>query len=226
MSDMDMKTAEEILSKRFLDRDVGLPELWKRIKQYFVIKSSDGGLSANNFTDALKTKLDGIEDGAEVNQNAFSNVDANGTAIQATSKTDTFKVIQGDNIKITGDVSTKSFTISADMKKITNVSELTNDKSYQTKTEVDSAISSAVNTAISSAVIYKGSVQTEGDLPKENVKMGDMYNIIAESSYGYEGINVAWNGSSWDPMGYTFHITATTEEEINNICDLSLEDSA
>ena len=89
---------------------------------------------------------------------------------------------------------------------------------------IDSKVDTAINDALTSAVMYKGSVKTENDLPKENLKLGDMYNIESESSYGYEGINVAWDGSSWDPMGYTFNMENTTTEEIEKTCDLSLEE--
>lgn len=77
---------------------------------------------------------------------------------------------------------------------------------------IDSKVDTAINDALTSAVMYKGSVKTENDLPKENLKLGDMYNIESESSYGYEGINVAWNGSSLDPMGYTFNAENTTTD--------------
>ena len=42
----------------------GLQYIWNKIKAKFVAKDGDKVLSDNNFTDALKTKLDGIATGA------------------------------------------------------------------------------------------------------------------------------------------------------------------
>lgn len=61
-----------------------------------------------------KTKLDGIASGAEVNQNAFSNVAVSGqTTVAADSKTDTLTLVAGTNVTITTDAATDSITISA-----------------------------------------------------------------------------------------------------------------
>jgi len=49
--------------------------------------------------------------GAEVNQNAFSNVVAGGVTIQAESKTDTLTISAGDGISISGDTNTDTVTV-------------------------------------------------------------------------------------------------------------------
>ena len=67
--------------------------------------SNDGLMSSSDYT-----KLDGIETGAEVNQNAFSNVTAGGTTIASSSKTDTLN-ITGTNVTITPDASNKTIEI-------------------------------------------------------------------------------------------------------------------
>ena len=60
------------------------------------------------------TKLDGIASGAEVNQNAFSNIAVSGqTTVAADSKTDTLTLVAGTNITITTDATTDSITINA-----------------------------------------------------------------------------------------------------------------
>jgi len=60
------------------------------------------------------TKLDGIAAGAEVNQNAFSNIAVSGqTTVAADSKTDTFTLVAGTNITLTTDAGTDSITIAA-----------------------------------------------------------------------------------------------------------------
>lgn len=49
-------------------------------------------------------------------------------------------------------------------------------------------------------VRYKGTVSTSDLLPL-NPDIGDMYNIESKSIYGEAGMNVAWNGVTWDTMG-------------------------
>lgn len=66
-----------------------------------------------SYTTALNTKLSGIATGAEVNQNAFSNVKVASTTIAADSKTDTLTLVSGDNITITPDSTNDKITIAA-----------------------------------------------------------------------------------------------------------------
>lgn len=73
---------------QFLDTQ-GLNTLWNRIKQFFVAKETGKGLSTNDYTTAEKNKLAGIAAGAtantgtvtgvQVNKNAVTSPDANGT---------------------------------------------------------------------------------------------------------------------------------------------------
>lgn len=68
----------------------------------------DGAMSYSD-----KAKLDGIASGAEVNQNAFSNVTVGNTTIEADSKTDTLTLVAGTNVTITPDATNDTITISA-----------------------------------------------------------------------------------------------------------------
>jgi hypothetical protein len=68
--------------------------------------SAPGAMSA-----ADKSKLDGIATGAEVNQNAFSNVKVGSTTISADSKTDTLELVAGTNIILTPDEVNDKVTI-------------------------------------------------------------------------------------------------------------------
>ncbi len=70
--------------------------------------SSAGLMSASD-----KSKLNGIAGGAEVNQNAFSNVVVGSTTIAADSKTDTLTLTAGSNITLTPNATNDSITISA-----------------------------------------------------------------------------------------------------------------
>ncbi|MEN6411624.1 MAG: hypothetical protein ABFC84_02535 [Veillonellales bacterium] len=63
-----------------------------------VTTSTPGFMSAVD-----KAKLEGIAAGAQVNQNAFSNVLAGSTTIQADSQTDTLEIVGGANISVVAD---------------------------------------------------------------------------------------------------------------------------
>ena len=63
-------------------------------------------------TSAERTKLTGIATGAEVNQNAFSNVAVSGqTTVAADAKTDTLTLVAGTGVTLTTDAATDSITI-------------------------------------------------------------------------------------------------------------------
>ena len=82
-----------------------------------VDKVSGKGLSTNDYTTDEKNKLGGIASGAEVNQNAFSNVGVKvgntTTTVAADAKTDTVTLIQGSNVTLTADTTNDTITIAA-----------------------------------------------------------------------------------------------------------------
>ncbi len=69
----------------------------------------------NNYTTTEKNKLTGIASGAEVNQNAFSNIKVGSTTVAADSKTDTLELVAGNNITITPDATNDKVTIATDI---------------------------------------------------------------------------------------------------------------
>ncbi len=71
-----------------------------------VATSSSPGMMSN--TDK---KLDTIATGAEVNQNAFSNILIGSTTIQADSKTDTLELVAGANVALTPDATNDRVTV-------------------------------------------------------------------------------------------------------------------
>lgn len=88
-----------------------------------------------------------------------------------------------------------------------NVSVFTNDAGYQTGSEVQTAISSAVT----SVYKYKGAVANQEALPKSDQTVGDVYNVTDT------GMNYAWDGTQWDALGSvttleTLGVTATATE--------------
>lgn len=78
-----------------------------------VDKVSGKGLSTNDYTTTEKNKLSGIASGAEVNQNAFSNIAIGSSTIAADSETDTLTLVAGSNITLTPDTTDDKVTISA-----------------------------------------------------------------------------------------------------------------
>ena len=88
-----------------------------------------------------------------------------------------------------------------------NVSIFTNDADYQTGSEVQSAITSAVT----SVYKYKGAVANQEALPKSDQTVGDVYNVTDT------GMNYAWDGTKWDALGSvttleTLGVTASATE--------------
>lgn len=124
---------------KYLD-DNGLIYYHSKVKTLLnnkVDKVNGKGLSTNDYTTTEKNKLEGIAAGAEVNQNAFSNVKL-GTSplvLSATSKTDTFTIAGGTGIQLSGDTANKKVTISCDAEVPTKTSDLTNDSGFVTNTD-------------------------------------------------------------------------------------------
>ena len=67
--------------------------------------------SLSDLDSTAATKLGGIATGAEVNQNAFSNVKVGSTTIAADGKTDTLELVAGTGIALTPDATNDKVTI-------------------------------------------------------------------------------------------------------------------
>lgn len=130
------------MAKEYLDKD-GLLYFWQKIKNTFALTShthtksqitdfptipsktsdltndsnfvSDSSYvhTDNNYTTTDKNKLSGIASGAEVNQNAFSNVKVGSTTVAADGKTDTLELVAGSNVTLTPDATNDKVTIAA-----------------------------------------------------------------------------------------------------------------
>lgn len=77
----------------------------------------------------------------------------------------------------------------------------------------------AKKTDITSAVRWKGSVQTYSNLPEASQEVGDMYNVEqANPAAGIEaGVNVVWNGKTWDAMAPMIVIESVSTAEIDGL---------
>ena len=113
-----------------------------------------------------KTKLDNINNGAEVNQNAFSKFTVGDTTISSTNKTDTLTLVAGTNVTLTPDASGKKVTITTKDTTYSNATTSnaglmsTDDKSKldgiatgANKTVVDTAISATSTNPVQNKVI-------------------------------------------------------------------------
>lgn len=85
------------------------------------IATGTTGATNGLMTAADKQKLNGIATGAEVNQNAFSNVKVGSTTVQADSKTDTLELVAGGATTITPDATNDKITISSTDQSVTAV---------------------------------------------------------------------------------------------------------
>lgn len=66
---------------------------------------------AGHMSSAQVTKLAGIAEGAEVNQNALANVKVGNVTVTAGSKTDTVTFVAGDNVELEADAAAKTVTV-------------------------------------------------------------------------------------------------------------------
>lgn len=72
------------------------------------------GTTNKAYTSTEKNKLAGIATGAEVNQNAFSNIKVGNTTIAADAKTDTLELVAGSKITLTPNTTNDKVTFDVD----------------------------------------------------------------------------------------------------------------
>lgn len=185
------------MSKKFLDSD-GLLYVWSKIKTALsgkVDAVQGKQLSTNDYTDADKQKLQSIDVG-------------DFTLVPATANT-LGGIIVGNNLSISNDG-----VLSANSAEYPEASSSESGLMSSTdKAKLDafsSASSYALKSDISSAYIYKGSVAAITNLPS-NAANGDVYNVEAD------GMNYAWTGTAWDPLGGSFAVESVTNAEIDAI---------
>lgn len=116
-----------------------------------------------------------------------------------------------DKIKVNGTEQT-IVDKAVDITVPTEVSDLTNDSGYQTASDVQGAIGTAlangnnpyqteedvalsISSAVASAYKYRGSVATYNDLPASGQAVGDVWDVQDT------GVNYAWTGNEWDDLG-------------------------
>lgn len=206
-------------------------------------------------TAADKKKLDGIEPGAQPNQESFSElvvgdksydapivgaaINFKATGAATVSLDNSGNVVIGATNTTYSDAtqSTHGLMSTADKTKLDGLPSMTElDSNFLRKTTASSTFLTQTNAAntyltqanasntyakksdITGMYKYKGSVADASKLPTTGQTVGDVYNVEAAGIYGGAGMNVAWNGEAWDPLGEIFTITAITNTELDTIC--------
>lgn len=116
--------------------------------------TNDGLMSSSD-----KTKLDSVQSGAEVNQNAFSKVSVGGVIIDADSKTDTLNLSAGTAVIMTPNATTDSLDIAVSLS-----------DSHTDTSKVKAATADAVRRLKEESVLKAGSNFMSGILMEEGVK--------------------------------------------------------
>ena len=139
---------------------------------------------------ADKTKLDNIASGAQVNQNAFSNVLVGDTTIAADTTTDTLTLTAGSNITLTPDATNDKVTIAA----------------------TNTTYSAGVGLDLSSGT-FKAKLKSETNSTIASATVGTtasrQYAVHPDSS-GYLSVNIPWTDTH-----YTTHLYAGTGTAAN-----------
>lgn len=210
--------ADKLVAKTQLEYFKG--KLDAKNDEKYVAKEAGKVLSTNDFTNAYKTKLDGIAEGANktivdstLNKESTNPVQNKVIATKLEEITsqggepNTIETIKVNGFPLTPDGS-KAVNISVP----TKVSNLKNDSGYQTAANVEQTLTSknyATKSDISSVYKYKGSVLTYEKLPKSEQQIGDVYNVEnADSAHGVKaGDNVVWTGEEWDVLSGTVDLS-------------------
>lgn len=140
--------------------------------------SVDGLMSKTMFS-----KLNGIAAGAEVNQNAFSNVKVGSTTVAADGKTDTLELV-GSNVTLTPDANNDKVTIGITKANVTAALGYT---PPTTDTNTWRGIQNNLTSSSTSDSLsaYQGKVLNEGKAPNNHASTATTYGRGNASYYGH-----------------------------------------
>lgn len=159
---------------------------------------SGKGLSANDFSDTYKNKLDGIDN----NANNYS------LPIAASGTLGGIKV--GSGLSINSSTGVLSADVQAVPAASANNAGTMSASDYSKLAAFGSASDYALKTDITSMYKHKGSVSAVANLPTTGQTNGDVYNVTTT------GMNYVWTGTEWDALGEIFTIEAMTTTEIDS----------
>ena len=188
------------MAKNYLDKD-GLLYLWTQIKGKFVGKDGDKVLSDNNFTDELKTKLEGIENNANKYTlpkatsdtlggvkvgSGLESADDGTISVKSGGKADSvdWSGVQGKPTTIAGygitdaKISDKTITIGSNSVEVPSaLGDLENNKQYQTKSEVSTAITNATKDLAKTSDVTSKITEATTDMATKSYVTSQLANI-------------------------------------------------
>ena len=169
-------------------------------------KAKLDGLANYNLEAATASKLGGVKVGGNVN------VTADGTISVKDASTTAKGAVQLSNA-----TDSTSTTMAATSAAVKAAYDLANGKQSPATTLAGYGIGNAytkdeVDGLVSSTFHYKGTKANYSDLPANNNKVGDVWNItVADKAHGIKaGDNVAWTGTGWDVLAGVEDLSAYT----------------
>lgn len=115
---------------------------------------------------------------------------------------------------------------SVDWESITNKPDLVTQTTFSELQAIvntlptESWVTQKINAAVSGVYRFKGTVTDIADLPTENVKGGDTYNVTNQNDMNYAWVEPAdGKPGFWDPLGSLFQISPISNETIQSIVD-------
>lgn len=192
---------------KYLDYN-GFSYFWGKLEDLFggkVDKITGKNLSTEDYTTAEKTKLAGIE--SEANKYVLPKASSTLGGVKTTSSVTVFTNYTACPIDSNGVIYYQNTTYN---NASSSAAGLMSASDYSKLAAFGAANTYALKSDISSVYKYKGSVATYAALPG-NAESGDVYNVEEN------GMNYAWTGSVWDPLGGSFDLTAITNSEIDTI---------
>lgn len=218
-----MAAIDKILRKS--NFSAAMTALATKLNSLFVRKETGKGLSTNDYTTAEKTKLAGVETGAnnyvlpaptastiggvKAGDNVTISEDGTISAIQGkvdlssyAKKGTTLAAYGITDAKIAGGV----ITLGANT--ITPLTQHQSLAAYAKSADVESTYAKKAD--ITTVYKYRGSVDTYAKLPVNGQSVGDVYNVVAaDASHNIKaGDNVVWNGNAWDNLSGVVDLSA------------------
>ena len=198
-------------------------------KPSYTFDELTAGSTNKAFTDTEKTKLSGISAGAEVNQNAFSNVKVGSDTIAADGKTDTLELAAASNsvVSLTADTSGDKVTFDVDK----DLSKYDNSTSgFITTADVPEGAAASTVTPVMDGTAAKGT--DNGFARGDHVHPTDTSRVAANAAitgatktkitYDSKGLVTAGadlSASDIPDLSSTY-IAATTKGAANGVCPL------
>lgn len=209
------------MSLKYLDEN-GLLYFWQKIKNKFVAQESGKGLSSNDYTTTEKNKLSGISSGAEVNQNAFSNVAVGTSTIQADSKTDTLTLTAGDNVTLTPNTTSDTITIAATDTTYSDATTSTHGlMSTADKTKLDGIQAGATAITVDSALSNTSTNPLQNKAI--NTALGNKANLASPTFTGTPKAPTPSASTNNTQIATTAYVTSAIATAISGISGISFE---